>query len=77
MNASAFIRKCALFHSAILMYHCVHVPLQVTESPDPHPPPQDEGGEGIVGALMMVMQKRSKVIHSSGKYQYQSIINVG
>lgn len=48
---------------------------QVTESSDPHPPSQDSGGEGIVGALMMVMQKRSKVIHSSGKYP--SIINAG
>ncbi|KAF5895254.1 wiskott-Aldrich syndrome protein, partial [Clarias magur] len=37
----------------------------VTESADPHPQSQDEGSEGIVGALMMVMQKRSKVIHSS------------
>ncbi|MCJ8734962.1 hypothetical protein PDJAM_G00241520 [Pangasius djambal] len=37
----------------------------VSESPDPHPSSQDQGGEGIVGALMMVMQKRSKVIHSS------------
>ncbi|CAF90452.1 unnamed protein product, partial [Tetraodon nigroviridis] len=27
-----------------------------------------EASEGIVGALMMVMQKRSKVIHSSGKF---------
>ncbi|KAM9475267.1 WASP actin nucleation promoting factor b [Clarias gariepinus] len=37
----------------------------VSESADPHPQSQDEGSEGIVGALMMVMQKRSKVIHSS------------
>ncbi|RXN29412.1 sodium-coupled neutral amino acid transporter 3-like protein [Labeo rohita] len=37
----------------------------VSESPDPNPPAQDESSEGIVGALMMVMQKRSKVIHSS------------
>lgn len=41
--------------------------LQVTENPDPPPPASAESGEGIVGALMMVMQKRSKVIHSSGK----------
>lgn len=31
------------------------------------PPPAPEQNEGIVGALMMVMQKRSKVIHSSGR----------
>ncbi|KAJ8377463.1 hypothetical protein AAFF_G00260210 [Aldrovandia affinis] len=37
----------------------------VTDSPDPHPSAQAESSEGIVGALMMVMQKRSKVIHSS------------
>ncbi|KAG9329884.1 hypothetical protein JZ751_028709 [Albula glossodonta] len=37
----------------------------VTENAEPPPPPQDSSGEGIVGALMMVMQKRSKVIHSS------------
>ncbi|KAM7405086.1 hypothetical protein PAMP_012371 [Pampus punctatissimus] len=37
----------------------------VTESPDPGPATPPESGEGIVGALMMVMQKRSKVIHSS------------
>lgn len=36
----------------------------VIDSPDgPATPP--ESGEGIVGALMMVMQKRSKAIHSS------------
>ncbi|KAJ8370148.1 hypothetical protein SKAU_G00101760 [Synaphobranchus kaupii] len=38
---------------------------KVTDSPDPHSPVQEESSEGIVGALMMVMQKRSKVIHSS------------
>lgn len=43
--------------------------VQVTESADPPPPPTPEGEEGIVGALMMVMQKRSKVIHSSGKHK--------
>ncbi|XP_052418618.1 actin nucleation-promoting factor WAS [Carassius gibelio] len=37
---------------------------KVAASPDPPSPAQDSG-EGIVGALMMVMQKRSKVIHSS------------
>ncbi|XP_019951868.2 WASP actin nucleation promoting factor b isoform X1 [Paralichthys olivaceus] len=37
----------------------------VTESPDPVAPSSPASGEGIVGALMMVMQKRSKVIHSS------------
>ncbi|KAM7411456.1 hypothetical protein PAMA_021446 [Pampus argenteus] len=37
----------------------------VTESPDSGPATPPESGEGIVGALMMVMQKRSKVIHSS------------
>ncbi|XP_052338219.1 actin nucleation-promoting factor WAS-like [Oncorhynchus keta] len=36
----------------------------VTDSPE-SPPPVDTDSEGIVGALMMVMQKRSKVIHSS------------
>ncbi|XP_029993704.1 WASP actin nucleation promoting factor b isoform X2 [Sphaeramia orbicularis] len=37
----------------------------VTECPEPATPTPPESGEGIVGALMMVMQKRSKVIHSS------------
>ncbi|KAK2851733.1 hypothetical protein Q5P01_008009 [Channa striata] len=37
----------------------------VTESPDPPPPTTPSSGEGIVGALMMAMNKRSKVIHSS------------
>lgn len=37
----------------------------VTENSDPQPLSQDQGGEGIVGALMSVMQKRSKAIHSS------------
>ncbi|XP_053481192.1 actin nucleation-promoting factor WAS [Ictalurus furcatus] len=37
----------------------------VTASPDPPPSATLDTGEGIVGALMMVMQKRSKVIHSS------------
>ncbi|XP_073674677.1 uncharacterized protein wasa [Garra rufa] len=37
---------------------------KVTANPDP-PSPALDTGEGIVGALMMVMQKRSKVIHSS------------
>ncbi|MCJ8734926.1 hypothetical protein PDJAM_G00240900 [Pangasius djambal] len=37
----------------------------VTASPDPPPSAAQDTGEGIVGALMMVMQKRSKVIHSS------------
>lgn len=38
----------------------------VTECADQAPPtPPASGGEGIVGALMMAMQKRSKVIHSS------------
>ncbi|XP_028849466.1 wiskott-Aldrich syndrome protein-like isoform X2 [Denticeps clupeoides] len=31
------------------------------------PPTPADSGEGIVGALMMVMQKRSKAIHSSGE----------
>ncbi|XP_054465721.1 actin nucleation-promoting factor WAS-like [Anoplopoma fimbria] len=35
----------------------------VIDSPDS--PAQSDSGEGIVGALMMVMQKRSKAIHSS------------
>ncbi|XP_077428996.1 WASP actin nucleation promoting factor b [Vanacampus margaritifer] len=37
----------------------------VSDCPDPSTCPPSESGEGIVGALMMVMQKRSKVIHSS------------
>ncbi|XP_050972976.1 LOW QUALITY PROTEIN: actin nucleation-promoting factor WAS [Labeo rohita] len=37
---------------------------KVAANPDP-PSPALDTGEGIVGALMMVMQKRSKVIHSS------------
>ncbi|KAA8591401.1 hypothetical protein FQN60_002344 [Etheostoma spectabile] len=37
----------------------------VIDSPDAAPPTPPESGEGIVGALMMVMQKRSKAIHSS------------
>ena len=41
----------------------------MTDSPDAAPPTPTDSGEGIVGALMMVMQKRSKVIHSSGKYE--------
>ncbi|XP_041953505.1 WASP actin nucleation promoting factor b isoform X2 [Alosa sapidissima] len=38
----------------------------VSDSPDPHPSAAAQPEEGIVGALMMVMQKRSKAIHSSG-----------
>ncbi|XP_065103135.1 uncharacterized protein wasa [Paramisgurnus dabryanus] len=37
---------------------------KVTANPEP-PSPATDSGEGIVGALMMAMQKRSKVIHSS------------
>nr|XP_061803356.1 actin nucleation-promoting factor WAS-like [Nerophis lumbriciformis] len=37
----------------------------VTESQDQSMSSPAESGEGIVGALMMVMQKRSKAIHSS------------
>ncbi|KAK7878458.1 hypothetical protein WMY93_030995 [Mugilogobius chulae] len=37
----------------------------VTECVDQAPPTSPASGEGIVGALMMAMQKRSKVIHSS------------
>ncbi|KAK3566353.1 hypothetical protein QTP86_032329 [Hemibagrus guttatus] len=37
----------------------------VTATPDPPPSAAVDSGDGIVGALMMVMQKRSKVIHSS------------
>ncbi|KAL7884925.1 hypothetical protein AOLI_G00076950 [Acnodon oligacanthus] len=37
----------------------------VTANPDPPPSAALDSGEGIVGALMTVMQKRSKVIHSS------------
>lgn len=46
---------------------------QVTESSDPPAPSTPEQSEGIVGALMMVMQKRSKVIHSSGKNEKTSL----
>uniref|UniRef100_A0A1A8C6K4 Wiskott-Aldrich syndrome n=4 Tax=Nothobranchius kadleci TaxID=1051664 RepID=A0A1A8C6K4_NOTKA len=38
---------------------------KVTECSGPPTPSTPDTGEGIVGALMMVMQKRSKVIHSS------------
>ena len=41
-----------------------HFVLQVEETDCA--PQQEESDEGIVGALMMVMQKRAKVIHSSG-----------
>uniref|UniRef100_UPI0037E92CEC WASP actin nucleation promoting factor b isoform X1 n=2 Tax=Semicossyphus pulcher TaxID=241346 RepID=UPI0037E92CEC len=37
----------------------------VIDSPDAAPSSPPESSEGIVGALMSVMQKRSKVIHSS------------
>lgn len=37
----------------------------VTDVPDSAPVTPPGSGEGIVGALMSVMQKRSKVIHSS------------
>ncbi|XP_019720638.1 WASP actin nucleation promoting factor b isoform X1 [Hippocampus comes] len=37
----------------------------VSECPEPSASSPAESGEGIVGALMMVMQKRSKAIHSS------------
>ncbi|XP_055021789.1 WASP actin nucleation promoting factor b [Boleophthalmus pectinirostris] len=37
----------------------------VTDCVDQAPPTPTSSGEGIVGALMMAMQKRSKVIHSS------------
>ncbi|XP_063745571.1 actin nucleation-promoting factor WAS-like isoform X3 [Eleginops maclovinus] len=37
----------------------------VIDSPDTAPSTPADSGEGIVGALMMVMQKRSKAIHSS------------
>lgn len=49
---------------------------QVTASPDP-PPSALDSGEGIVGALMMVMQKRSKVIHSSGSYLFTQLFSTG
>lgn len=42
--------------------------LQVSDTPKAAQPAPAEASEGIVGALMMVMQKRSKVIHSSGKF---------
>lgn len=37
----------------------------VSESPESCASVQEESSEGIVGALMMVMNKRCKVIHSS------------
>ncbi|KAJ8404568.1 hypothetical protein AAFF_G00334310 [Aldrovandia affinis] len=37
----------------------------VTENADSPPGPQADSSEGIVGVLMMVMQKRNKAIHSS------------
>lgn len=37
----------------------------MTERIGQAPPTPPASGEGIVGALMMAMQKRSKVIHSS------------
>lgn len=43
--------------------------LQVPDASEAAPPTTPESSEGIVGALMSVMQKRSKVIHSSGKYK--------
>lgn len=49
------------------MHFCPDV-LQVTDVPDLAPPAPAEACDGIVGALMMVMHKRSKVIHSSGKF---------
>lgn len=53
---------------------CVDV-LQVTDHPDAAPPAPAEPSEGIVGALMMAMQKRSKVIHSSGKFPSSSALS--
>lgn len=54
--------------------HFCPVLLQVTDIPDAAPAGPAEGSEGIVGALMMVMHKRSKVIHSSGKFcSYSSL----
>jgi len=41
--------------------------VQVAANQEP-PSPSLDTGEGIVGALMMVMQKRSKAIHSSGNH---------
>lgn len=49
------------------MHFCTDM-LQVTDIPDAAPPLPAEASEGIVGALMSVMHKRSKVIHSSGKF---------
>jgi len=40
----------------------------VPDSPDTPTAASPESSEGIVGALMLAMQKRSKAIHSSGKY---------
>lgn len=40
--------------------------LQVTEGPEPSASSPAESGEGIVGALMMVMQKRSKAQQLKG-----------
>uniref|UniRef100_A0A8D0HHZ5 WASP actin nucleation promoting factor n=1 Tax=Sphenodon punctatus TaxID=8508 RepID=A0A8D0HHZ5_SPHPU len=42
--------------------------IQLNKTPDvDSPAPAEQNGEGLVGALMHVMQKRSKVIHSSGE----------
>lgn len=49
---------------------------QVTASPDPPPSAALDTGEGIVGALMMVMQKRSKVIHSSGSQLFSQLFSI-
>lgn len=55
------------------MHVCPDV-LQVTDIPDAAPPAPAEPSEGIVGALMMVMNKRSKVIHSSGEFSSHDTI---
>ncbi|XP_062397772.1 actin nucleation-promoting factor WAS-like [Sardina pilchardus] len=45
----------------------------VQNSKDLPPPPPADSGEGIVGALMMVMQKRSKAIHSSDEGEDEDV----
>uniref|UniRef100_A0A3Q3X447 Uncharacterized protein n=1 Tax=Mola mola TaxID=94237 RepID=A0A3Q3X447_MOLML len=59
------IRLGKKLRNVILKNESSRVLLQVTDTLDSAPPASLESGEGIVGALMMVMQKRSKAIHSS------------
>ncbi|KAL2104374.1 hypothetical protein ACEWY4_001242 [Coilia grayii] len=45
----------------------------VSSSNELPPPSPEDSGEGIVGALMMVMQKRCKVIHSSDEGEDEDV----